>query len=186
MTTSSATNETSVNPRRAKGPVAAAEERLLPGEVIRESAVIHNGIFWKAGAVFLIAVIVALFAVVELGILLAVTAVLMGIYAIIKKEILMLVVTNKRILVRYGILQVDVVDMHFDKIESVELERMAPGYIMGYSNVVVMGTGNRYIVIPYVANGIQIRRAYNERVLNSSSEGPPVPVVVVDTKQQQG
>ncbi len=185
MTTSSATNETS-SPRRRKGPIAAAEERLLPGEVIRESAVIHNGIFWKAGAVFLFSILVALFAVIELGILLAVTAVLMGIYAIIKKEILMLVVTNKRILVRYGILQVDVVDVHFDKVESVELERMAPGYIMGYSNVVIMGTGSRYIVIPYVANGVQIRRAYNERVLNNSSEDPPVPVVVVDSKQQQG
>lgn len=165
MTMSSATNETASPRRRVKGPVVAAEERLLPGEVIRESAVIHNGIFWKAGAVFLIAILVALFVVKELGILLAVTAVLMGIYAIVKKEILMLVVTNRRILVRYGILQVDVVDMHFDKVESVELERMAPGYIMGYSNVVVMGTGNRYIVIPYVANGVSVRRAYNEAVL---------------------
>jgi hypothetical protein len=96
----------------------------------------------------------------------------------------MLVVTNKRVLARYGLLQVDVVDIHFDKIESMELERMLPGYIMGYSNIVVMGTGNRFIVIPYVANGIQLRRAYNERVLNKSAEDPPVPVVVVEAKQQ--
>jgi hypothetical protein len=170
--------------RKAKGPIAAAEERLLPGEVIRESAVIHYGIFWKAAAVFILAILVALFVVKELGILLAVTAVLMAIHALIKKEILMLVVTNKRVLARYGLLQVDVVDIHFDKIESMELERMLPGYIMGYSNIVVMGTGNRFIVIPYVANGIQLRRAYNERVLNKSAEDPPVPVVVVEAKQQ--
>lgn len=149
---------------------AAAEERLLPGEVILESAVIHNGIFWQAGAVFLIAIIFAIFIVLELGILLAVAAVLMGVYAILRKEILMLVVTNKRILARYGLLQVDVVDMHFDKIESMELERMLPGYMMGYSNVVVMGTGNRYIVIPYVANGIAVRRAYNEATLVSGDK----------------
>lgn len=144
---------------------AAAEERLLPGEIIVESAVIHNGIFWQAAAVFILALLVAIFVVKELGILLAVTAVIMGIYAIIKKEILMLVVTNKRILARYGLLQVEVVDIHFDKLESMELERMLPGYIMGYSNVVLMGTGNRYIVIPYVANGVALRRAYNEQVL---------------------
>lgn len=145
---------------------SAAEERLLPGEVIIESAVIHMGIFWRAAAVFIFAVLFTLLTqIVQLGMLLGVVAVLMAIYAIIKKEILMLVVTNKRVLARYGILQVDVVDMHFDKLESMELERMLPGYIMGYSNVVLMGTGNRFIVIPYVANGIALRRAYNEAVL---------------------
>ena len=82
----------------------------------------------------------------------------------------MLVLTNKRVFVRYGILQVDVVDIHFSKIESVELERMPPGFIMGYSNVVIYGTGNRMIVIPYVANGPQVRRAYNELTLNSEAE----------------
>ncbi len=152
------------DPKVSKGR-AAAEERLLPGEVIVQSALIHDGIFWHAAAVFIIAGLVAVLLALELGIFLAVVAVLMAVYAIIKKEILMLVVTNKRLLVRYGMLQVDVVDIHFDKIESVELERMLPGYIMGYSNVVVMGTGNRYMVIPYVANGVQIRRAYNEAVL---------------------
>jgi hypothetical protein len=156
--------------KKPRGPIAAAEERLLPGEVIRESAIIHNGIFWKAAAVFILAVLVAIFIVVELGILLAVTAVLMGIHAIIKKEILMLVVTNKRILARYGILQIDVVDVHFDKIESLELERMLPGYLMGYANIVIMGTGNRYIVIPYVGNGIAVRRAYNEMALAGKGE----------------
>jgi hypothetical protein len=156
---------TAAQTTESKPKVSAAEERLLPGEVIIESAYIHPGIFWKAGAVFVFAVIVAILLPIQLGILLGVVSVIMAIYAIIKKEILMLVVTNKRILARYGILQVDVVDVHFDKIESVELERMLPGYIMGYSNVVIMGTGSRYIVIPYVGNGIAVRRAYNEAVL---------------------
>ncbi len=149
-------------PRNAR---AAAEERLLPGENIIETAVIHNGIFWQSAAVFILALLVAVFLVRELGALLGVVAVLMAIYAIIRKEILMLVITNKRVLARYGMLQVDVVDIHFDKLESMELERMLPGYIMGYANVVMMGTGNRYIVIPYVANGVQLRRAYNEQAL---------------------
>jgi hypothetical protein len=112
--------------------------------------------------------------------LLGVVAVLMAIYAIIKKEILMLVITNKRVLARYGILQVDVVDMHFDKLESMELERMLPGYIMGYSNVVLMGTGSRFIVIPYVANGVAVRRAYNDDI---AAHMPPTGV---DKQQGHG
>jgi uncharacterized membrane protein YdbT with pleckstrin-like domain len=141
------------------------EERLLPGESIIAQAVIHDGIYWKSVAVFIIALLFALFVFVELGVILALFGLGMVTTAILKKEILMLVVTNNRVFVRYGILQVDVVDIHFDKVESVELERMLPGYLMGYSNVIIMGTGNRFIVIPYVANGIEIRRAYNEQTL---------------------
>ena len=137
---------------------------LVKGEDVVELAVIHAGIYWKSAAVFVFAIFVGLM-VFELGVLLAVTAILMFAYATIKKSILMLCLTNKRMFFRYGILQVDVVDMRFDKIESVELERMPPGYLMGYSNVVIMGTGNRYVVIPYVANGPEIRQAYNRMTL---------------------
>lgn len=145
-------------------------ERLLQGEQVVKTAVISDGIFWHAAAVFALALLVAFFIVIQLGVLLGAVSVLMGIYAILRKEILMLVVTNKRILVRYGLLQVDVVDIHFEKVESIELERMLPGYLMGYANVVIMGTGNRYIVIPFVQNAIDIRRAYNEQTLNKDQK----------------
>lgn len=151
-------------------------ERLVEGEKIVKSAIIHWGIYWKAGAVFVLSIFVALLAV-ELGIFLAFVAVIMGIYAVVKKEIYMLVLTDRRILARYGLLQVDVVDIHFDKIESVELERMWLGYILGYANVVIMGTGNRYIVIPYVANGVEIRKSYNELVLNQDKNVQAVKIV---------
>ena len=94
----------------------------------------------------------------------------MLVHAKLKKEILFLVLTNKRVLFRYGILQVDVVDMRFSKIESVELERMPPGYILGYANVVMMGTGNRYIVIPYVENAVEFRREYNRITLEKEDD----------------
>lgn len=151
--------------RKSRGETLS--ERLLQDEVIIETARISDGIFWKPVAVFILALVVAILMAVELGVFLAVVAVLMAVYGVILKEILMLVVTNKRILARYGILQIDIVDIHFDKVESVELARMLPGYLLGYSNVTVMGTGNRFIVIPYVANGVEVRRAFNEQTLNS-------------------
>ena len=138
---------------------------LVDGEEILEQAVISQGIYWRSIGVFLLAIFFALVFVVELGVLLLVTAIVMFAHATIKKEILMLVLTNKRMFFRYGILQIDIVDMRLSKIESIEVERMPPGYIMGYSNVVIMGTGQRYVVIPFVANGPQIRQAYNRITL---------------------
>ena len=157
----------------------AIDQMLVPGEKIIERAVISPYIYWRSVAVFLLALLVGKIAV-ELGVLLLVTAILMVIHVTIKKEILMLVLTNKRILCRYGILQVDVVDLRFSKIESVELERMLPGYIFGYSNVVFMGTGNRYVVIPFVANGIEIRQAYNRLTLDDDDELLDAPVKTKD------
>ncbi len=145
-------------------------ERLLKDEQVVASAIISDGIFWKPGAVFILALVVAVLVATELGAFLGGVSVLMAIYAIIMKEILLLVVTNKRILVRYGILQIDVIDMHFDKVESLELARMLPGYLLGYANVVIMGTGNRYIVMPYIENGVEIRRAFNELTLNEEKK----------------
>lgn len=145
-------------------------EMLVKGEKVVERAVIHNGIYWRSIAVMVLSVFVGLVFAVELGFLLAVVSLIMFVLATLHKEVIFFILTNKRVLVRYGLLQVDVVDIRFDKIESVELERMMTGYIMGYSNVVVMGTGNRYIVIPFVANGVEIRRAYNRMVLEDDED----------------
>jgi membrane protein YdbS with pleckstrin-like domain len=141
------------------------EERLLEGEQVVQTAYISQAIFWQSIAVVVLALIVGLFVAKQLGVLLFIVAVMMAGYAALRRSIYLLVLTNKRVFVRYGILQVDVVDIHFAKIESVELERMPTGYLMGYSNVVVTGTGNRHVVIPYVSNGPEIRRAYNELAL---------------------
>lgn len=175
-TKSSVKNQASARQEKAfKG--FSLKERLVSGEQVLVTAEISAGIYWKALAVFVFAVVVAVGLAVELGAVLGFAAVGLAIYAILLKEILLLVVTNKRIFARYGILQVDVVDIHFDKIESLELGRMLPGYLMGYANVMVMGTGGRVIVIPYVSNGPELRRAYNELVLGEGAAA----VVQTDT-----
>jgi hypothetical protein len=148
---------------------ADVSEMLVKGEEIVSEAVIHPGIYWRTVAVFILAILTSLF-VFELGLLLLVVSIAMFIHVTVKKSLLMLIVTNKRVLVRYGILQVDVVDMRFSKIESLELERMLPGYLMGYANIVLMGTGNRYVVIPFVGNAVELRRAYNKITLVDDEE----------------
>ncbi len=137
---------------------------LVEGEHIVEQAFIHWGIYWKTIAVAIIGLMLFIF-IPQLGMLLLFTALVMFSYAAAIQKVFMLVLTNKRMLFRYGLLQVDVVDLRFSKIESVEIERMPPGYIMGYANVVIMGTGQRYVVIPFVGNAAIIRQAYNRLTL---------------------
>lgn len=137
---------------------------LVKGEEIILRANLHGAIYWKSVAVLLIAVLL-LFFVPPLGILFAIFGALMLCLAILTQHYLLLMVTNKRVLARYGLLQMDVVDIRLSKIESIDLERMLPGHIFGYASVVVMGTGQRMLRVPFISNAEEFRRYYNEMVL---------------------
>lgn len=140
------------------------DRMLVTGEEVILRAKLHNAIYWKSVAVLIIAFLVFMIAA-PLGIMLLVVGLVMLCTAILTQHYLLLAVTNKRVLARYGLLQMDVVDIRLSKIESIDLERMLPGHIFGYANVVVMGTGARMIRVPYISNAESFRRYYNEMVL---------------------
>ena len=142
------------------------ENMLVKGEDVILRGKVHNAIYWRSVAVILLAVFLALVLhVIPLAMIAGIAGAFMLCMAILTKHYLLLVVTNKRILARYGLLQMDVVDVRLSKVESIDLERMLLGHIFGYSNVVVAGTGQRIIRVPYIANGEVFRRFYNEMVL---------------------
>lgn len=146
------------------------ESLLMKNEKLIVACDVHWGIYWKSVTLLFIALLVWIFIAPELGYILLVAAIIGIVHAYILTRMLLLVLTNKRILMRYGILQVDVVDMRFKNIESIELERMLPGFLLGYSNVIVMGIGQRTVRIPYLTNGVTFRRAFNELILGTEEE----------------
>jgi hypothetical protein len=147
-------------PRGLDDPWLAAA--LVPGEHAMARARIHWGIFWPAGAVGALALVLfAAFPSLPLGWLLAVVAVLMGSVAAFLRGYLRLVITNRRALARCGVILSQNIALALDKLESIEIERMPPGMVLGYWTVVITGVGNRAFAIPYVANAPAIRRAYD-------------------------
>lgn len=138
---------------------------MVSGEEVVLRAELHNAIYWKSIAILILGVLVWFFVARPLGYLLLTVGIIMVVLAIITKHYLLLAITNKRVLARYGLLQMDVVDIRFSKIESIDLERMLPGHLFGYATVVVMGTGQRFIRIPYIANAEAFRRYHNEITL---------------------
>lgn len=142
------------------------ENMLVKGEEIVLRAEVHAAIYWRSVAVLIFAAILLLFfRIVPLAMLFGIAGAIMLCIAILTQHFLLLVVTNKRVLARYGLLQMDVVDIRLSKVESIDLERMLMGHIFGYASVVVAGTGQRIIRVPYIANGEVFRRFYNEMVL---------------------
>lgn len=137
---------------------------LVKGEEVILCAKVHGAIYWRACAILVIAVLLLLVAT-PLAIIAGIAGGFLLCVAILTQHYLLLVVTNKRVLARYGLLQMDVVDIRLSKIESIDLERMLLGHMLGYASVVVAGTGQRIIRVPYVSNAEVFRRYYNEMVL---------------------
>lgn len=141
---------------------------LVTGEDILIMGRLHGALYWKPVAVLIFAFLIY-FTIPPFGFLFGMVGVFWLCIAILTKHYLLLAVTSKRILARQGLLQMDVIDIRLSKVESIDLERMLPGHIFGYANVVIMGTGQRLIRVPYVGNADAFRRFFNEMVL--SSEG---------------
>lgn len=140
------------------------EKMLVSGEEILIMGRLHGALYWKTAAVLIFAFFIW-FVIPPFGILFGIVGGLMLCVSILTQHFLLLAVTSKRILARQGLLQMDVVDIRLSKVESIDLERMLPGHIFGYANVVIMGTGMRLIRVPYIANAEAFRRFYNEMVL---------------------
>ena len=79
-------------------------------------------------------------------------------------------------LLRYGIIKLEVVQIHHRKIESVELGWTILGQILGYASVMITGTGSRVSVIPWIANAPQFRKEL-EAIVLEIEEGQKVGTV---------
>ncbi len=134
---------------------------LREGETVLGRSVISNGIYWKAIAVILVALVFAFFAP-PLAYFFSLIAVLMFVYCYIQQTILSLIVTNQRVFIRAGILKIDTVQMRVERIESVEVQKTLVGYALGYGTVIMTGVGNQFAFVPYIDNSAELRNVLDE------------------------
>ncbi|HRC26390.1 MAG TPA: PH domain-containing protein [Alphaproteobacteria bacterium] len=154
-------------PAKSSRPALPA---LVPGEEILATSRIHAGIYWKSVAVLILGFLL-LFKVFNLGIMFLIVGAGMAAVAWVMRTNLMLVLTNRRVVVRQGLLfWTEGVELRLSQIESVELEKMIPGMVMGYGTVAIAGTGQRTARVPYVANAERLRRAIDEILLKREAE----------------
>jgi uncharacterized membrane protein YdbT with pleckstrin-like domain len=148
---------------------------LREGETVLARAIISQGIYWKTVSLFVIAILLLLVAT-PLGVLFLFVSLFAFGYAFMIKHALLMIVTNQRVFVRTGIIKVDTVQLRFDRIESVEIQRTIPGQFLNYATVVVTGIGSRLAYLPYVENAVEIRDILNE--VSYKREEKPTHVIV--------
>lgn len=90
----------------------------------------------------------------------------MGVIAYLRQHYLLLAATDQRVIIRYGILNLEVVQMRYSKIESSEVFSTIPGRFLNYAGVIINGTGGRVMAIPYIVNALEFRKTVTEILIN--------------------
>ena len=155
------------------GPIRTQEEllrlagiSLAEGEVLIAFAHIHAAIYWKAVAVLMFAILIGLAFAPMLGLFFALVGGIMFLMAHLTRRFLILAATDKRMFVRSGWFYADMIELRYAQVESIELGIMPTGQMFGYGSVIVTGTGQRRIIVPFVADAVQFRSKVNDILIN--------------------
>jgi uncharacterized membrane protein YdbT with pleckstrin-like domain len=75
------------------------------------------------------------------------------------------VVTNKRVLIKIGLVRRHTLELLLGKVETIGVEQGVPGRIFNYGTIIVTGTGGTKELFPVIARPLEFRKAVQERAL---------------------
>ncbi len=139
---------------------------LQDDEKLIAAAHIHPAIYWKGVAVAILGILLLLTLAQNLGFfLMFVGAIMLGL-AHLTRHFLILAATDKRVFIRSGFVYADMIELRYKQIESIELGITPIGQVFNYGSVIVTGTGQRRVIVPFVAGALEFRGRVNDILVN--------------------
>jgi uncharacterized membrane protein YdbT with pleckstrin-like domain len=71
-------------------------------------------------------------------------------------------ITNKRVIIKTGLISRKTLEMNLNKIESVNVDQSIMGRLLGYGTVTIIGTGGSRETFEQIADPIQFRKKFQE------------------------
>jgi uncharacterized membrane protein YdbT with pleckstrin-like domain len=145
------------------------EKNLLPGEELVYRAHLHWVIYARAIFCFVLAIMIVLLVAVygtpdtrTIGVLVALAFVVFGLFAFILRYIdnktSEFGVTNKRVLIKVGLIRRHSLELLLRQIEGIGVDQSIMGRIFGYGTIMVSGTGGTKETFPHIAHPLEFRR----------------------------
>ena len=72
------------------------------------------------------------------------------------------VITNRRIIIKTGLVARKTIEMNLSKIESVNVDQSVVARILGYGSITIIGTGGTRETFHNISNPIEFRKAFQE------------------------
>ncbi|TMQ67694.1 MAG: PH domain-containing protein [Candidatus Eisenbacteria bacterium] len=91
---------------------------------------------------------------------------------IVRRSAVEVAVTNRRVLMKSGIVARRTIELMLSKVESVGIEQGVAGRLAGYGTVVVRGTGGTHEVFERIARPLEFRRQVQEQIQQSGTAPP--------------
>ncbi len=92
-----------------------------------------------------------------------VAAIFFGI-GFVRRSATEMAVTNKRVIVKSGIIDRRTIELLLPRIESIAIEEPALGRLLGYGTVIVRGTGGTPEVFPQIARPLEFREQVQRQI----------------------
>ena len=89
----------------------------------------------------------------------AVLGLVLALAAAIRRHATEIVVTNRRVIFKRGVFSRYTVEMHMNKIETVDVDQGIAGRLFGYGTVVIRGTGSGIEPLEGIGHPLTIRNA---------------------------
>jgi uncharacterized membrane protein YdbT with pleckstrin-like domain len=77
------------------------------------------------------------------------------------------VITNKRVIVKKGLIAIWTLEMNLQKIETVNVEQSILGRLLDYGSLTLIGTGGTREKFECIKNPIRFRKAFMEADINA-------------------
>ena len=146
--------------------------QIIKGEQVVYSANIHwqiwiMPVFWTL--LLGLPILLFLFSTdtVIISIFLLVIVSLSWLSAIIKYAGTDLVITNKRVIAKFGFIRRNSFEIKLNKIEGCFLHQSLLGRIFDCSTIIVSGTGTAHTPIPYIADGLEFKKVLMDQIENA-------------------
>jgi uncharacterized membrane protein YdbT with pleckstrin-like domain len=135
------------------------ERNLLPGEEITYRARLHRIIYFLPDCILVIAVLVALAGGgwIAAGVVAAI-GILLFIPPWIRSISSEFAVTNKRVLIKVGLVRRHSLELLLQKVEGIGVDQSVLGRILGYGTITVSGVGGTKESFRMISDPLEFRR----------------------------
>ena len=139
---------------------------LQPGEVVQHNASIHWIVYWPGALCALAALIAFGYGEIQghasvfwdwVAVLLAIVALFLLVPEWFTWWTTEIAVTNRRIIFKRGFIRRYTVEMHMDKVESVDVDQSIFGRMLDYGDVIIHGTGMGLEPLPNIDHPLELR-----------------------------
>ncbi len=166
------------------------DDSLVPGETV----LYRTGLHWSvllgalvAALIFellaaaalvasfkLVAPVPALWALRIAGLGLAAAGLISIIAGVVRRSSVEMAVTNRRVLMKTGIVARRTVELLLTKVESIGVEQGVAGRLSGFGTVIVRGTGGTHEIFDRIARPLEFRRQVQQQI-QQGPDAPPTP-----------